>query len=255
MRVLLLCLLALPAGAEEPVVDDALRAKLLFLTDGKSHAVALAVNDPKSRLFWSSGKRFVSVVVDAAESTGADAAGDWKRSFTDPRFLPRAQVKIFSELEKSLTLVAREGGKYFVQCGTRKTPLEPADAARFAGLKFERLAHRKPHALARDSQARYYYVDHGDTPLTDKAYHLFVGPKGALKRQKMSNVVSDSEGDLFATPGGKLRLILSRQESTWIEPGQSRKLVWVPVDENQPLIYNELGVYVGEKQGTPCDDL
>jgi len=28
----------------------------------------------------------------------------------------------------------------------------------------------------------------------------------------------------------------------------------VPVEENLPLIYNELGVYTGARLGTPCDD-
>jgi hypothetical protein len=28
----------------------------------------------------------------------------------------------------------------------------------------------------------------------------------------------------------------------------------VPITENLPMIYNELGVYSGARLGTPCDD-
>ena len=71
----------------------------------------------------------------------------------------------------------------------------------------------------------------------------------------MTNVVSDSEGDIFSTKTGSLRLILNKNESTWIEGKKQRKLVLVPVEDNARMIYTELGVYTGERLGTPCDDL
>ena len=71
----------------------------------------------------------------------------------------------------------------------------------------------------------------------------------------MTNVVSDSEGDVFSTKTGSLRLIIDRRESTWIEGEKPRKLMLVPVRQNLGLIYNELGIYAGQRQGTPCDDL
>jgi len=38
--------------------------------------------------------------------------------------------------------------------------------------------------------------------------------------------------------------------------GKARtRLLAVPIEENWALIYNELGVYLGERRGTPCDDL
>jgi hypothetical protein len=71
----------------------------------------------------------------------------------------------------------------------------------------------------------------------------------------MSNIISDSEGDLFVTASGKLRLALSRRESAWSTPGETKKLIWVATEENGLMIWNELGVYAGERLGTPCDDL
>ena len=85
-------------------------------------------------------------------------------------------------------------------------------------------------------------------------YRLFVGPKGNLAQAKMTNVVSDSEGDIFATKTGSLRLILDRRESSWIENDKPKPLRLVPVEDNLSMIYNDLGIYSGERLGTPCDD-
>jgi hypothetical protein len=32
-------------------------------------------------------------------------------------------------------------------------------------------------------------------------------------------------------------------------------LVGLPLDDNRVLIYTDLGVYAGQRLGTPCDDL
>ena len=41
----------------------------------------------------------------------------------------------------------------------------------------------------------------------------------------------------------------------WIDTAKKAvELCAVPVSENLPLIYNELGVYTGARLGTPCDD-
>ena len=72
----------------------------------------------------------------------------------------------------------------------------------------------------------------------------------------MTNVVSDSEGQIFSTQSGELRLLLDRvQTSFWIEGGKKSELRSVPLEENYSLIYNELGPYRGQRLGTPCDDL
>ena len=41
----------------------------------------------------------------------------------------------------------------------------------------------------------------------------------------------------------------------WIEGTKKKvELRVVPITENLPMIYNELGVYAGARLGTPCDD-
>ena len=71
----------------------------------------------------------------------------------------------------------------------------------------------------------------------------------------MTNVVSDSEGDIFATKSGELRLVLDRKESAWVKGKQRTALELLPLEDNVQLIYSELGVYAGEPLGTPCDVL
>ena len=70
----------------------------------------------------------------------------------------------------------------------------------------------------------------------------------------MVNVVNDSEGDIFITRAEKLRLVLDKHETVWLEGGKSTKLVMLEAADNHVLIYNDLGVYTGQKLGTPCDD-
>ena len=68
---------------------------------------------------------------------------------------------------------------------------------------------------------------------------------------------------IFATKSGDLRLVLDKKQMEagekpvmkWVEGKKEVKLIDVPVENNAPMIYGSLGVYDGEKLGTPCDDL
>lgn len=41
----------------------------------------------------------------------------------------------------------------------------------------------------------------------------------------------------------------------WIQGKRSKDLKALPIEENLGVIFNELGIYLGEPLGTPCDDL
>ncbi len=84
-------------------------------------------------------------------------------------------------------------------------------------------------------------------------FRLYSGPRGSMKPLKMVNVVSDSEGDIFSTKSGELRLVLDKKESAWVQKGKRQQLKSLPVEDNVALIYSDLGVYVGQPLGTPCD--
>lgn len=246
------------AAADETIKLDAeALGKTTLCTDGKSHYVAVGPHPLHIHtLYYGDGKKFVVV---PAEPTG-QLSGD---SFLDPRFFNKnsnenfrgVDCRVYSDVQ-----LDTEKNTCAVTCGERKIPMTVVAADKAAPMlkaatflpnpqKFV------PYALARDDRGTYYYVDRGSSAQTEKNFRLFVGQKGNLKQQKMTNVVSDSEGDIFSTPTGSLRMIIEKHTSTWIESEKKRDLKLVPVTQNLPMIYGELGVYAGQRLGTPCDDL
>ena len=71
----------------------------------------------------------------------------------------------------------------------------------------------------------------------------------------LTYVAFDTQGDIFSTKTGELRLVSSATEGAWIQGKTRTKLTIVPIEDNHILVYTDLGVYSGEKLGTPCDDL
>lgn len=239
---------AAPPPAEDPgppVDIAAIRDKLVVVGDGKQHFVAVVpFGDAFGELFYGDGKTFWAQRVIGGGSSGTES---FNRVFWEPRSNRSASVDF-------------RDGKYLVHCDDRQAELTPvADAertamlgaARFFGARWKHQA----YALARDNQGKYYYVDKEREPEQSRAFRLFIGTRGNLKPQKMINVVSDSEGDIFATKSGSLRLILDKHETTWVAGKKKTPLVSLPLDQNRALIYTDLGAYTGQRLGTPCDDL
>ena len=113
---------------------------------------------------------------------------------------------------------------------------------------------RQAHVLARDDAGTYYFVDRLRDEEGGKGYRIFAGPAGGMKELPMTNVISDSVGQIYATKRGELRLITSNAEITWMKGGAKAALTRVPVEDNLALVYGDLGVYPGGL-GTPCDDM
>jgi hypothetical protein len=255
-----------PYGKGESLGERTALEKTTLCTDGKSHYVVVAPHEKQAwQLYYGDGKKFAHVPLPPWVLTGDN--------FFEPRFFARTKNSSFRGLDMRLfASVDHDDGKKTcsVTCGERKTDLTIVDvdakktmllAAAYVPSPHTRAAHR----LARDDTGRYFYVDKGNTPETEKSFHLYVGPKGRLKLQKMTNVVADSEGEIFTTKSGSLRYVTDRAAPpVWIEKGKKTKLTVVPIegtdDQGEPtnnyqLIYNELGVYLGQKLGNPCDDL
>lgn len=84
-----------------------------------------------------------------------------------------------------------------------------------------------------------------------------------MKLQQMTNIIHDSEGEIFATKTGELRLVLTEaradaakdQGLRWVSGKTISSLINVPVEDNARMIYTDLGIYDRERLGTPCDDL
>jgi hypothetical protein len=246
------------AKSEETIeVDAAARDKMMACADAKSHYVLVGPHEHVSHtLFYGDGKRFNFV---PPEPRGMLPGTE----FLDPRFFNKTansdfrgvDMRLFSEVE-----IDSDKRTCVVRCGARRIPLTflPPEKARDIAKKATFLPSPQkyvPYGLARDDHGTYYYVDHGSTEATEKDFRLYVGQRGAMKQMKMTNVVSDSEGDIFTTPNGSLRLILDKAKSSWVEGDKSSPLKVVPPSANLQVIYNELGVYVGQRLGTPCDDL
>lgn len=70
----------------------------------------------------------------------------------------------------------------------------------------------------------------------------------------MTNVATDSAGEIFATKAGQLELVAGVDgKAYWAKGGKKTELTRLDPAENRYLIYRELGVY--GTLGTVCDDL
>lgn len=152
------------------------------------------------------------------------------------------------------------GGKWQLKCGDREVDLTDVTNRTSSRQLLTKAVFHQPlwkrdaYALARDDNAHYYYVDR--LYATDAGFRVFSGPKGKLRELKMVDIARDSEGDIFATKEGSLRLVLNKDrnvQSSWIAGKRQLALTYVPVANNLELIYGELGVYTSEPLGTPCD--
>jgi len=226
-------------------------------TDGKGHYVFHVPGTGSwPQLFYGDGKRMTRVQL--AETLGG-------ATFFEPRFFDANSNPNFRgadiRLHSSVEFDAGKGS-CVVRGGTQGTELRvlPSNHAQellATAALAPSPALRVPHALARDEHGNYYYVDKGSTPATAGSFRLYMGPKGNMKLQKMTNVVSDSQGEIFSTKTGDLRLIVGPggTQSTWVKGAARTSLLAVPVQENLRMIWTELGVYAGEKRSNPCDDL
>jgi hypothetical protein len=258
---------ALPAQAGETppwnegktLADKVTLEKTTVCTDGKNHYVVLAPDeDQGQRLYYGDGKVFTRVPPPPKMITG-----NW---YLDPRFYNKrhndsfrgVDLRPYSRVEVK---EEKETKKCEASCGERSVQLQVLEATKATELllaaKFEPQRMKSyPHALMRDETGNYYLVDRGLLPGEEKSFRLFMGPKGGMKQLKMTNVVADSEGEIFSTKNGELRLVVDRSQAPmWIAGKKKLALRVVPVEENLAMIYNDLGIYLGERLGTPCDDL
>lgn len=237
------------AGVDVPTIDIApVKDKLEILTDGKKHYVALIPFDDGGwvHAYYGDGKSFYALRVIGSGANG-------RESFDFNFWEPRVKARYMAEL-------TFKSGKYEVQCDSRQTELQllprSESEAMIAGATFHTPLWRfRAFALARDDRGTYYYVDRQREPEDSLNFRLYSGPRGSVKPLKMTNVVSDSEGQIFSTKAGDLRLVLDKHEAAWVKGKARTTLVPLPIEDNAVLIYGDLGAYTGQRLGTPCDDL
>ncbi len=236
-----------PEDPPKPVDIAPAKDKLKVISDGKKHFIVI---NPKSIddefFFYGDGKTFYGQRTFGGGSSGEDV----ERYFWDPRGLPRHRGADLQLKDDKWTLTC---GEHSVEL--KLTSTADAKAILAGGKFFGPRWSRQAYALARDDSGRYFYVDRAREPEGNKNFRMFAGQKGAMTLQKMVNVVSDSEGDIFATKSGDLRVVLDQHETVWVQGEQRKKLISLPIEDNGGMIYNELGVYAGLPLGTPCDDM
>ena len=247
-----------PWGRCRTLGEQAILAKTIVCSDGKSSFVVVAPDEHRiHRLYYGNGKKF-SRVPQPEANIGGDNFFDPRNynASANPNFRG-ADMRLYSSVE-----VDEAKKSCVVQCGAKRAQLSVLDAkiasATLRAASFEPPLHkRKPHVLTRDDKGTYYYVDRGNTPETEKNFRLFVGRRGNLRLQAMTNIIADSQGEIFSTKSGSLRFIAGPggYDSSWVQGKKVIKLTAIPVEGNYGLIYNDLGVYAGERLGTPCDDL
>jgi hypothetical protein len=242
-----------PKKPAKPANPDALdisevRTELLVLTDGQGHYIAIHPKIGNDHFYYSDdGKSFY---VQRTIGGGSDGSkGYLSRNF----WAPRADQRAMGEIEVT------NNTDWNLKCGPREAKLTQLPAAKAqkmidGGTFLKSRWRHRAYALARDDHGVYYYVDCLRDEYGGKGFRLWVGQRGAMKQQKMINIVNDSEGDIFATKTGDLRMILNRNEAAWVKGKKRTGLTYVPVENNVYMIYSELGVYF-ESLGTPCDDI
>ena len=238
-------LVLLAAPSPEAIDVEGHRADLKVWSDGNGHYIAAESN--LGHVYYGDGKTFFEAAPYTTGSDGKTATA----TIRDMRYDDQSQTELMRDRELNLN----------VTCGKRVTKLtlvEDAKAkAMLGGAAFNRMPHiYKPYALARDTKGIYYFVDRGRYPDNERTFRVFVGPRGNMKEQKLSNIVHDSAGDIFATPSGDLRLVVGDPTvSEWVKGDKHTKLIDIPVEDNVTMIYNELGPYRRVRLGKPCDDL
>ncbi len=164
---------------------------------------------------------------------------------------------------KDGTFAVNEGGEWKLTCGNRSadfTELPLAERKKILGgatLK-EYTFDREPFALARDDRGTYYYVDQRMRELGGKAYQVHIGKAGAVTTTDLKDIVDDSQGMIFSTKTGSLRLILSSDpmQASWVV-GTKKPTYLTSLDiyGNPTLIYEKLGVYDKVDLGSICEKL
>lgn len=216
------------------------------------------------------GNYFVSPRPDSMTS---DDASHWVffgngKTFWQQRIIgsgsegPHLEWYVWSPRAKGMQAAALQidPASSFIQCrarddGKRKLVQLTADEAKTVlgrATFYPPLWERQTHMLLRDDDGVYYFVDELRDELGGNGYRVFVGAKGALKELPLTNVATDSAGEVFATKSGSIKIVTAGDKAFWIKGSKKTELVRLDPLENRYLIYRELGIY--GQLGAVCDD-
>lgn len=220
--------------------DEADLSAMVFATDGMGNYVGSVPAIGGKMVAGTTKGLFLQRVFGG----GTDGKGGFDHSFWDPRGRNNS--------------FARQGDAFTLGCGEASVKLQPVSAAQ-AGRLFAKTPvydvrwQRAAHALARDEEGIYYFVDRQRDEKAAPDYRLYVGQRGKVSAYAAQLLASDAAGEIFQFGGSRLS-ISTRAEKAEIRHGEVvRPLIYLDVQRHASLAYGELGAYRGEALGTPCD--
>lgn len=248
-------LLALPvAAAAEPKPESvdikAYRDKLIVLQDARGGTyVVMTQRGGDAHAFYGTGKTLYEQVI-GSRSFNEDA---WSFAMWAPRVAG----------SRNSSVVYRQDKTYALFCGDAETGLtqltgDKAKAVLDKSAFLSPALVRRARLFARDDSGVYYLVDALLDRYGGKGFRVFVGKKGGMKQVPLTDIASDTAGEVFSTKSGDLRLATDQNDSAnksavWIKGEKRTQLVVLDTTANSAVIYGELGVY--SFVGTPCENL
>ncbi len=242
------------AGGEPkptPVDIKPFRDKLLVFEDAQGGTYVVLPGSEGRLWYGTSGKKVYEQIVVNRFSNGE--TGAWSVGVWAPRM---------SGLTPA-TVQRRDDGTFERFCDAKHAPLTavPADHAKQVVDKLAFLSSavtRRAHLFARDDAGVYYYVDNVAKQYGGSGYRVFVGKKGAMKQLPLTDVATDSAGEVYSTRSGDVRFVIDTNDATkntaaWIKGAKRIPLSLLDVDVNSHIIWADLGIY--QFLGTPCDEL
>lgn len=249
-----LAVLASTAAAEpapKPVDIKALKPQAVVLQDAQGGTYVVFRGDDAKVFFGPSAKTLYEQYI---VSSSSDGEGGWDYGTWAPRVAEGAHLGSL-ERKKDGTFQKTCHGKD--DLGLTELSGDKAKAILDKSAFVTSGIIRVPHLLARDDSGVYYYVDRISKIYGGKGYRVFVGRKGALKQLPLTDVASDSAGEVFSTKSGDLRLVRNsdnnKQTMTWVKGEKRSELVFLETDLNSVVIFKDLGLYTF--LGTLCDNV
>lgn len=239
--------------APKPIDIKDMKDEMVVLKDADGGIyVVYFVRDKETHVFYGTGrdKILYDQLLEGPKSRDGDA---WSVSTQ----APRAVYPFMGQVAR------RKDGTFMRDCSDKNR----IELTQLAGTKAAEILDkyqfvttsvvRRPYLLARDDRGVYYYVDVLRDLYGGSGHRVFIGKKGGLKQMALTDVTSDSAGDVFATKTGDLRLVRTlgddKPTAQWIRGEKKSDLIYLDIYMNQPLIYRELGLY--KVQGTICGNI
>jgi hypothetical protein len=235
--------------APKPVDIKALKPTATVLQDAQG-GTYVVFRGEASRLFYgpSSKALYEQVIFGGSSSGDAYDLSTWAPRLPGVRYgnFARKDDKTYKK-----TCDGKDDALLTELTGDKATAILDKSAFLTQGIV------RVPHLLARDDSGVYYYVDRLAKTYGGKGYRVFVGKKGAMKAKPLTDVASDSAGEVFSTKSGDLRLVRQSEKTkeamTWVKGEKRMELVFLDSDVNQSVIFKDLGIYTF--LGTICDNV